>query len=128
MVANLRAVVCRMPCCSSNADCTWVSDLQPVMYMLFHFLLSAAAAATSYFCWHSFYYHTAFILLMLLGAAWNGEGFPHLCHDGCREECWVPPLPPTMAVRYSYFGHIAECLCCLVQGAAFTSSTLHSNT
>jgi hypothetical protein len=48
---------------------------QPVMYMLFHFLLSAAAAATSYFCWHSFYYHTAFILLMLLGAAWNGSSF-----------------------------------------------------
>lgn len=44
--------------------------VQPVVYMLFHFLLSAAAAATSYLCWHSFYYHTGFVLLMLLGAAW----------------------------------------------------------
>jgi hypothetical protein len=53
-----------------------IPGLQPVMYMLFHFLLSAAAAATSYLCWHSFYYHTAFILVMLLGAAWNGEVSP----------------------------------------------------
>ena len=68
------------------------------MYMLFHFLLSAAAAATSYLCWHSFYYHTTFILLMLLGAAWNGERSPNLCHDDCRKECWMPLLLSTMSV------------------------------
>ena len=43
--------------------------------MLFHFLLSAAAAATSWLCWHSWYYHTAFTLLMLLGAAYNGAHY-----------------------------------------------------
>lgn len=48
---------------------------QPVVYMLFHFLLSGAAAVTSCLCWHSFHYHTVFVLLMLLGAAWNGSNF-----------------------------------------------------
>lgn len=49
--------------------------MQPLIYMLFHFLLSAAAISTSYLCWHSFHYHTAFVLAMLLGAAWNGATF-----------------------------------------------------
>lgn len=43
--------------------------------MCFHALLSAAAIGTSFLCWQSFYYHTVFVLLMLLGAAWNGASF-----------------------------------------------------
>ena len=49
--------------------------MQPLVYMLFHALLSAASMCTAVLWFNSFWAHTLFVAAMLLGAAYNGATY-----------------------------------------------------
>mmetsp|Transcript_9932 Transcript_9932/g.29823 ORF Transcript_9932/g.29823 Transcript_9932/m.29823 type:complete len:356 (+) Transcript_9932:110-1177(+) len=48
---------------------------QPVVYMLAHASLCLLASISATLWWRSFWAHSAFIMVMLLGATWNGASF-----------------------------------------------------
>jgi len=53
--------------------------LQPVVYMLAHASLCLLASISATLWWRSFWAHSAFIMVMLLGATWCAPSPTQLC-------------------------------------------------
>ena len=80
--------------------------MQPVIYMLAHATLCLLASISACLWWHSFWAHTAFIVLMMLGATWY---VPHLS-PACAGVSACAELSACTVLRTAHRSHcIVRC-------------------
>eukprot|EP01038_Epipyxis_sp_PR26KG_P011439 gene11439-15326_t len=48
---------------------------KPVMYMIMHFICCSSSYILGVLSWHSFYFHTIYLLMLLCLAIWNGGSY-----------------------------------------------------